>query len=60
MTGMPLRDDRIHRYVNAFCPQCHEERPGPAAGRGAPAVRAGWRCATTGSGWSGAARTTAW
>ena len=26
-TGMPLRGDRIHRYVNAFCPLCHEERP---------------------------------
>jgi uncharacterized radical SAM superfamily Fe-S cluster-containing enzyme len=26
-TGMPLRDHRVHRYVNAFCPQCHEERP---------------------------------
>ena len=26
-TGMPLRDYRIHRYVNAFCPQCHEEDP---------------------------------
>ena len=25
--GMPLREDRIHRYVNAFCPLCHEERP---------------------------------
>ena len=25
--GMPLRGDRIHRYVNAFCPHCHEERP---------------------------------
>jgi uncharacterized radical SAM superfamily Fe-S cluster-containing enzyme len=24
---MPLRDHRIHRYVNAFCPHCHEERP---------------------------------
>ena len=24
---MPLRGDRIHRYVNAFCPRCHEERP---------------------------------
>ncbi|KRC62062.1 radical SAM protein [Agromyces sp. Root81] len=24
---MPLRDDRIHRYVNAFCPRCHEEDP---------------------------------
>ena len=26
-TGMPLRGDRIHRYVNAFCPLCHEEQP---------------------------------
>ncbi|MGZ8736614.1 MAG: radical SAM protein [Nocardioides sp.] len=26
--GMPLRDYRVHRYVNAFCPLCHEERPG--------------------------------
>jgi uncharacterized radical SAM superfamily Fe-S cluster-containing enzyme len=26
-TGMPLREDRIHRYVNAFCPHCHEEQP---------------------------------
>ncbi|GAA1740535.1 radical SAM protein [Microbacterium paludicola] len=25
--GMPLRDHRIHRYVNAFCPRCHEEDP---------------------------------
>ncbi|MCW2761241.1 MAG: Radical [Marmoricola sp.] len=25
---MPLRGDRIHRYVNAFCPLCHEEPPG--------------------------------
>ncbi|MDT0158281.1 radical SAM protein [Microbacterium sp. ARD32] len=25
--GMPLRDYRIHRYVNAFCPRCHEEQP---------------------------------
>ena len=25
--GMPLRDFRIHRYVNAFCPHCHAERP---------------------------------
>lgn len=25
--GMPLRRDRIRRYVNAFCPLCHEERP---------------------------------
>lgn len=27
MTGMPLRDYRVHRYVDAFCPRCHEERP---------------------------------
>ena len=26
--GMPLRGDRIHRYVNAFCPHCHSaDRP---------------------------------
>ena len=25
--GMPLREGRIHRYVNAFCPLCHEEQP---------------------------------
>ena len=24
MAGMPLRTDRIMRYVNAFCPHCHE------------------------------------
>ena len=24
---MPLRDYRIHRYVNAFCPRCHGEDP---------------------------------
>jgi uncharacterized radical SAM superfamily Fe-S cluster-containing enzyme len=26
-TGMAVRSDRIHRYVNAFCPQCHYEQP---------------------------------
>lgn len=26
-TGMPLRSYRLHRYVNAFCPTCHEEDP---------------------------------
>jgi 7,8-dihydro-6-hydroxymethylpterin dimethyltransferase len=26
--GMPVRSDRILRYVNAFCPRCHEEDPG--------------------------------
>jgi hypothetical protein len=25
--GQPLRGDRIHRYVTAFCPKCHEENP---------------------------------
>lgn len=25
--GMPLREDRILRYVNAFCPECHSEHP---------------------------------
>lgn len=23
-SGMPLRGDRIHRYVTAFCPHCHD------------------------------------
>ena len=27
MSGMPLRDYRVHRYVNAFCPMCHAEAP---------------------------------
>lgn len=27
MSGMELRGDRILRYVNAFCPQCHAEEP---------------------------------
>ena len=27
MSGMPLRPERIHRYVNAFCPHCHAEEP---------------------------------
>lgn len=22
--GQPLRNDRIHRYVTAYCPQCHD------------------------------------
>lgn len=25
--GMPTRDFGVHRYVNAFCPQCHHEDP---------------------------------
>jgi 7,8-dihydro-6-hydroxymethylpterin dimethyltransferase len=25
--GMGLRDYRVHRYVNAFCPHCHQEQP---------------------------------
>ena len=27
MPGMPVRDDRILRYVTAFCPYCHDEEP---------------------------------
>ncbi len=27
MPGMPLRGDRIHRYVAAFCPHCHDDEP---------------------------------
>jgi uncharacterized radical SAM superfamily Fe-S cluster-containing enzyme len=27
MPGMPVRDDRILRYVTAFCPRCHDEEP---------------------------------
>ena len=26
-SGMPLRGDRLHRYVTAFCPHCHAENP---------------------------------
>jgi 7,8-dihydro-6-hydroxymethylpterin dimethyltransferase len=25
--GLPVRDDRILRYVSAFCPRCHHEEP---------------------------------
>jgi uncharacterized radical SAM superfamily Fe-S cluster-containing enzyme len=34
--GMPVRADRIHRYVTAYCPECHREdptRPLPGVGR---------------------------
>jgi 7,8-dihydro-6-hydroxymethylpterin dimethyltransferase len=27
MSGMPLRDDVVLRYVNAFCPHCYHEQP---------------------------------
>src|SRR5919199_3604578 len=27
MPGMPLREDRVLRYVTAFCPHCHDEEP---------------------------------
>lgn len=27
MSGMPLRGNRVLRYVNAFCPRCHVEYP---------------------------------
>ena len=26
-TGMPLRGDRIHRYVSCFCPACYADNP---------------------------------
>lgn len=26
-TGMGLRGDRLHRYVTAFCPHCHNDAP---------------------------------
>ncbi len=25
--GMPVRSERVRRYVVAFCPRCHDERP---------------------------------
>lgn len=31
--GQPLRGDRLHRYVTAFCPACHEANPPLAAVR---------------------------
>lgn len=39
-TGMPLRGDRILRYVNAFCPQCH--RADPDRPLAEVARRSGW------------------
>ena len=38
--GMPVRTDRIHRYVTAFCPRCHDEEPGRPLDHGI--VRALW------------------
>lgn len=29
--GQPLRRDRVHRYVTAWCPKCHAEDPSLAA-----------------------------
>lgn len=31
--GRPLRGDRLHRYVTAFCPRCHAEDPSLGAAR---------------------------
>ncbi|MGV9737870.1 radical SAM protein [Nocardia farcinica] len=39
-TGMPLRGDRILRYVNAFCPHCH--RADPDRPLAEVARRSGW------------------
>ena len=36
--GRPLRGDRIHRYVTAFCPRCHDEDPSLAGAE----RRSGW------------------
>ena len=46
-TGMPLRGDRILRYVTAFCPQCH------AQGRSLSDVRrlSGWLAERDGQVW---------
>ncbi|GAB7069469.1 radical SAM protein [Mycolicibacterium hodleri] len=47
--GMPLRDDRILRYVNAFCPHCHAEEPDrPLAD---VARLSGWLAARDGKVW---------
>ena len=47
--GMPLRDDRILRYVNAFCPHCHAEQPNrPLAD---VARLSGWLAARDGRVW---------
>ena len=29
-TGMPLREERVVRYVTAFCPACHRASPSPS------------------------------
>ena len=34
--GMPLRGDRILRYVNAFCPACHSAQAGSGGAPGTP------------------------
>lgn len=47
--GMPLRDDRILRYVSAFCPHCHAEQPNrPLAD---VARLSGWLAARDGRVW---------
>ncbi|HYN96354.1 MAG TPA: radical SAM protein, partial [Pilimelia sp.] len=47
--GMPLRGDRIHRYVNAFCPHCHVE--GPDRPLAEVARLAGWLAVRDGAVW---------
>ncbi len=49
MTGMDLRKDRIHRYVNAFCPHCHNEEPDRPLSR--VARLSGWLAVRDGSVW---------
>ena len=55
--GMPLRGDRIHRYVNAFCPLCHEEQPDRPLAEVQRLSGLAGRARRTGSGWSAAAPT---
>ncbi|MFC9964134.1 radical SAM protein [Nocardia ignorata] len=43
---MPLRGDRILRYVTAFCPHCHDDRPLPEVAR-----LSGWLAERDGQVW---------
>ncbi len=58
--GMPFRCDRIHRYVNAFCPLCHEDKPDRPFWPTCAGSPGGWSSATNGSGWSVGVPITGW
>src|SRR6478672_6087239 len=47
--GMPLRGDRILRYVNAFCPHCHD--PSPSASLADVRRLSGWLAERDGRVW---------